>query len=146
MTGFSGLQVPGPTVTALTASFWAAAQEGRLLIQHCEACDRSIFYPRQICPHCWSNRLEWRDTSGRGQLRTFSRVHRPGHPAWVEVAPYVIGLVELAEGPTMLSVIIEGNAEAYVGAPLTIAPTMLGERRMPFFAVETIRNGVEDTE
>ena len=76
------LKIPGPTITALTAPFWAAAQEGRLSIQHCEDCDNAVFYPRALCPHCWSERLVWKDASGRGRLKSFSVVHKPGHPGW----------------------------------------------------------------
>jgi len=132
------LKTAGPTITALTAPFWEAAADGRLKIQHCEDCGKAVFYPRPICPHCWSRRLAWRDASGKGRLKSFSQVHKPGHPGWLPAAPYVVGLVELAEGPTMLSFILPGARPPRVGDALLLAPTPIGGRVLPAFkSVET---------
>ena len=132
------LKTPAPTITALTQPFWDAAAEGRLKIQHCEDCGKAVFYPRPMCPHCWSKRLVWKEASGRGQLKSFSHVHKPGHPGWLLAAPYVVGLVELAEGPTMLSFILPGTRSPGVGDPLLLAPTAIGGRVLPAFKpVET---------
>lgn len=133
MNDLSDLKVPGPTITQLTAPFWDAAEAGRLHLQHCEACQRAVFYPRRICPHCWSDRLVWREASGRGHLKSFSIVHRPGHPGWAPAAPYVVGLVELAEGPTMLSLVLDEAPS--VGMALRLRPTRVGDRRLPAFEV-----------
>ncbi|CAH2400709.1 Zn-ribbon domain-containing OB-fold protein [Mesorhizobium escarrei] len=134
----NALKTPAPTITALTQPFWDAAAQGRLKIQHCEDCDKAVFYPRSICPHCWSTRLAWRDASGRGRLKSFSQVHKPGHPGWLPAAPYVVGLVELAEGPTMLSFILPGARPPHVGDALMLAPTAIGGRVLPAFkSVET---------
>ncbi|MEW6630656.1 MAG: zinc ribbon domain-containing protein [Pseudomonadota bacterium] len=127
------LKTPGPTITALTAPFWEAAAEGRLKIQRCEDCGKAVFYPRPICPHCWSARLVWVEASGKGRLKSFSEVHKPGHPGWLPAAPYVVGLVELAEGPTMLSLILAGTQPLRVGGMLQLAPTATGGRVLPAF-------------
>ncbi|TGS16822.1 Zn-ribbon domain-containing OB-fold protein [Mesorhizobium sp. M2E.F.Ca.ET.209.01.1.1] len=127
------LKTAGPTISGLTRPFWDAAAEGRLTIQRCEDCGKAIFYPRSICPHCWSRHLLWKDSSGRGRLKSFSEVHRPGHPGWLPAAPYVVGLVELAEGPTMLSFILPGTRPLQVGAMLLLAPTAIGGRVLPAF-------------
>ena len=96
MSSLSELNVPGPTVSALTEPFWAAAREGKLLIQRCRACGRAVFYPRGLCPHCWAEALDWEEASGAGRLRSFSLVRKPGHPGWTRAAPYMVGLVETA--------------------------------------------------
>lgn len=128
------LKTPGPTVTALTAPFWKAAEEGRLSIQRCEACEQAIFYPRGMCPHCWSKKLVWQDASGKGRLKTFSLVHMPGHPAWKPITPYAVGLVTLAEGPTMLSFIhLPARRPLEIGEDLVLAPTRIGGRVLPAF-------------
>lgn len=132
------LKVPAPTMTALTMPFWHAAQEGRLAIQRCEACGKAIFYPRAMCPHCWGTALKWEDALGRGLLKSFSVVHRPGHPGWLPIAPYTVGLVELAEGPTMLSFILrDPGDEIAVGAAMLLAPTPIGGRILPAFRQQT---------
>ncbi|TPM24093.1 zinc ribbon domain-containing protein [Mesorhizobium sp. B2-3-5] len=129
----NALKTAGPTITALTAPFWNAAAEGRLTIQRCEDCGEAVFYPRPICPHCWSKRLVWQDASGKGRLKSFSEVHKPGHPGWLPAAPYVVGLIELAEGPTMLSFIQPGARPPQVGDALLLAPTAIGGRVLPAF-------------
>lgn len=127
----ASLTVPGPTIIPLTAPFWQAAAQGRLLIQRCGACQQAVFYPREICPHCWADALDWTEASGKGQLKSFSIIAKPGHPGWQPAAPYAVGLVALAEGPTMLSLIL---CEApKVGMPLTLAPTDIGGRILPAF-------------
>ncbi|MEQ8652706.1 MAG: zinc ribbon domain-containing protein [Kiloniellales bacterium] len=132
MSDYAALQIPGPTETALSAPFWQAAAEGKLLIQHCGACDRAVFYPRPLCPHCWADALAWRQASGQGRLASFSEVWKPGHPGWLPVAPFVVGLVGLDEGATMLSHILCSSAPK-VGAAVRFRPTEAGGRRLPFF-------------
>lgn len=133
MTDLADLNVPGPTVTSLTEPFWQAAQEGRLLIQYCGACHRNVFYPRPICPHCWSDALEWREASGRARLKSFSEVWKPGHPGWAAVTPFFVGLVTLEEGPTMLSQILTGESRVRIGDGLVFSPRQVGGRVLPFF-------------
>lgn len=131
---FNLLKTPAPTITALTEPFWDAAQAGKLIIQHCESCDISVFYPRALCPHCWNEHLRWKDASGRGRLKSFSTIHKPGHPGWQPITPYSVGLVELEEGPTMLSLILSTrDEELFVGSPLEMAPTQIGGRTLPAF-------------
>lgn len=136
MTELSELKVPGPTEIALTGLFWAAASAGKLMIQRCSDCEEAVFYPREICPHCWSEHLSWFEASGNGMLKSFSVVHKPAHPGWVPVAPYIVGLVELEEGPTMLSHILANNVTPVVGRALRLKPTNIGGRILPAF--ETI--------
>ena len=83
--------------------FWSGCQQRRLLIPHCQACGRAHWYPRAICPHCFSRDLDWREAKGEGVIYSFSAVPR-GEP------PYVIAYVTLAEGPTMLTNIMGADA------------------------------------
>lgn len=133
MTVLSDLKVPGPTVTQLSDPFWSAAEAGRLHIQCCQACGRHVFYPRPICPHCWADALVWGDVSGMARLKSFSTIWKPGHPGWRPVAPYVVGLAQLAEGPVMLSHILTGDRAPQVGNSLRFAPTQVGARMLPLF-------------
>lgn len=96
---------PTPKPTPETAPYWEAAKRGVLLLQRCRACEQHYFYPRPLCPHCLSRDVEWVEVSGRGVLHTFVVNHRParGFPA---KGPYVIGIVELEEGPKMMSNIV----------------------------------------
>jgi uncharacterized protein len=93
---------PIPLPTPETRPFWEAARRHELQLQRCRACGRHLFYPRAACPHCLSADLEWRRASGRGTLHTFTVVHR-GQRDFPLGAPYVIAIVELAEGPRLMT-------------------------------------------
>ena len=140
MSILADLKTPGPTIIALTAPFWNAAFAGKLLIQRCEDCTQAVFYPRAICPHCWSRKLKWEQASGNGTLKSFSVVHKPGHPGWVPVAPYVVGLVQLEEGPTMTSFILPNDGDPAVGDLLELTPTEIGKRVLPAFKIKRTRS------
>ena len=86
-----------------TQPFWDAAREGRLLIKRCNGCTKTHFYPRPFCPHCWSQDVEWMDASGRATLYTWSVVRRNDLPPFHERVPYVAAIVDLAEGPRMMT-------------------------------------------
>ncbi len=88
------LPEPGPEHT-----YFEALADGRLLLQHCTDCDRSVFYPRMLCPHCGTARLGWREASGRGIVYATSVVRRRPEQG----PPYNVALIDLAEGPRMMS-------------------------------------------
>lgn len=87
--------------TPLTAPFWSAAARGELVIQHCAPCDRFEWTPQAACSSCLSQELEWKPVSGRGTLYSYSEVSRPQTPTFN--APYVVAIVQLEEGPRMLT-------------------------------------------
>ncbi len=91
-----------PVPDELTAPFWTAASEHRLVIQRCE-CGRLSHPPVAICPVCHSQRFTWQPMSGSGQVYAFTSVCHAVHPVTVGHTPYIIALVELAEGPRMLT-------------------------------------------
>ncbi len=136
MTALSELSVAGPIYEPLNEPFWEAAAQGKLMIQQCGACHAHVFYPRPICPHCWSDALQWKEVSGRGRLKSFSEVWKPGHPGWIPATPYLVGLVELVEGPTLLSHIQAADNQVTVGDPLVFCPTDIGGRVLPCFKKE----------
>jgi len=93
---------PLPVPDRETAPFWEAAREGRLRIQRCRGCGRTVFYPRSLCPHCHSAELEWVDCSGRGSVYSFTVVQRTSEEFKAEL-PFIVGLVELEEGVRMMA-------------------------------------------
>jgi uncharacterized protein len=90
-----------------SAPYWAATREQDLQLQRCRACGRFTFYPRVICPSCGQSELEWTTASGRGTVWSFSVVHRAVSQAFKASVPYVVALVELEEGPRMMSNIVD---------------------------------------
>ncbi|MCH8086897.1 MAG: Zn-ribbon domain-containing OB-fold protein [Chloroflexi bacterium] len=94
-----------PTPTPETKPYWDALKEHRLLIQRCKECQRAYFYPRPFCPQCFSFNVEWFEASGQGKLYSFVINHRPAPGFGPE--PYVIAVVELDEGPRMMTNLID---------------------------------------
>ena len=114
----SGLPTSEPVVSLETEPFWAAADEGRLVLPRCDACDTVIWYPRRFCPVCHTSAVSWFDASGRGTVYSFTIV-RKGQGKWADVAPYVIAYVELDEGPRVLTNIVGTDpAEVRIGLPV----------------------------
>jgi len=101
-----------PTPDAETEPFWDAAKDGKLLIKKCNACNEFHFYPRPFCPKCWSDDVEWYEASGRATLYTWSVVHRNDLPPFHERVPYVAAVVDLDEGPRMMTNVIECEFDA----------------------------------
>jgi uncharacterized OB-fold protein len=98
-------QKPLPQPTPETQPFWDGTRQGRLMIMHCNACGHDYFYPRPYCPACFSPNTVWKQASGRAALHTYMIIHRAA-PGFEAEAPYVVGIVELEEGPRMMSNII----------------------------------------
>ncbi|MFF1318395.1 Zn-ribbon domain-containing OB-fold protein [Streptomyces chartreusis] len=95
-----------PEADAFTRTYWDAAAEGRLLIRRCHGCGRAHHYPREFCPHCWSEDVVWEPACGRATLYTWSVVHRNDLPPFGQRTPYVAAVVDLAEGPRMMTELV----------------------------------------
>ncbi|HJM88614.1 MAG TPA: Zn-ribbon domain-containing OB-fold protein [Dehalococcoidia bacterium] len=92
---------PLPTPDFDTEPFWTALKEHELRLQRCADCEKAYFYPRSLCPHCWSDNVQWERMSGRGTVYTYTIVRRAPHRAFTDDVPFVIAVVELEEGPRM---------------------------------------------
>lgn len=96
---------PRPVPSSLTAPFWKATGEGRLVIQRCTDCGEYVWTPQLACRTCLTETLEWTPVSGRGTVYTFVVMHRAATPAFK--APYAIVVVELEEGVRILSDMVD---------------------------------------
>lgn len=97
---------PLPRLTTVSETYWKGARNHKLLIQKCENCGKKIYYPRMVCPKCLSSDLGWVEASGRGKVYSYSVVNRPPSKEFSEDVPYILALVELAEGPKMITNIV----------------------------------------
>ena len=86
-----------PAVTEETAPFWAAADEGRLLVEHCTKCGADGFPPRGICRACRCRETSWAEVAGPGTVHSYTVNHQRWLPH-LEV-PYAVVLVEFADHP-----------------------------------------------
>lgn len=99
-------QKPIPEPTPETRVFWEKTREHQLWIQRCVPCSRPFFYPRFHCPVCLSEEVKWFHASGQGTLYSYLINHRPP-PGFEDDGPYAIAIVQLQEGPRMMSNIVE---------------------------------------
>lgn len=110
---------PLPTPDALTAGFWDAAREHRLVIQRCDECSTFRHYPQAMCPTCHSRSWTWTPISGRGTVYTYTVTQQPFHPAWADRTPFAVVTVELEEGPRMVSDLPPADvADVAIGRPV----------------------------
>jgi len=110
---------PLPKPSPISRPFWEAAKRHELLLQRCEACHKFIYYPRPRCPYCFSDRLAWEQCSGAGKLYSFTVVRRAASRAFAD-APYVLAIVELAEGPRMTTNIEAPPEQLRVDMPVSV--------------------------
>ena len=98
------LSPPAPNVE--TQRFWDAGAEGQLLIKRCTACHEPHYYPRAICPFCFSAETVWEQAAGTGSIYSVSVMRRGAD------APYALAYVTLDEGPSMLTNIVHCDFDA----------------------------------
>lgn len=77
--------------------FWSALAQGRLELPWCRACARHFFFPRRICPRCWSEDIGWVPSAGRGTVFSLTVAHMAFQGVHKEELPYATGLVDLEE-------------------------------------------------
>ena len=107
-----------PPLTELTRDYWQGCRAGELRLQLCQDCGQYQFYPRNICSHCSCVDLQWTRASGRGKVASFTIVRRGISQAYK--APYVVALIDLQEGPRMMSNIVgETHEDIAIGRLVT---------------------------
>lgn len=115
------MQRPRPTITEQSEPYWTSVAHHEMRIQRCRSCGTYRFYPTPVCPSCWSSEFEWAPVSGRATLYSYSVVHRPVTDAFAAETPYVVALVTLEEGPTMMMNVIDAPVDGVtIGMPLRI--------------------------
>jgi uncharacterized OB-fold protein len=124
-----------PRPTSASAPFWEACNREELLLPRCEDCGTIFYYPRIACPHCASLRLGWVRSLGRGRIFSLTRVHVSFQgDAWRSQLPYIVILVDLDEGPRMISRLIGADREEAVsGDGVEVVFPQVDGQRLPFF-------------
>jgi uncharacterized OB-fold protein len=98
--------LPQQVKGTVTKKYWEDLKEGKFMYQMCDDCGSPIFYPRVVCPKCMSENLTWHQASGDGKIYSFTVVYRPVDPRFKPDVPYVVGLIDLAEGIRVMGNII----------------------------------------
>jgi len=125
--------VPEPTPE--TQPFWDGCARGELMLQRCRDCGKPYFYPRPICPSCGSTDVEWFTASGQATLYSYVINHRPARGFEAD-GPYAIAVVELAEGPRMMTNIVgipNTPEDLVLDMALQVTFEQRGEISLPLF-------------
>lgn len=125
--------LPPEDMPPFHAPFWESIRAHAARIQQCSQCGTMRFIPREICPHCHSGDCEWALISGRGEIYTYTVVHRAPTPAYQADAPYAIVHVTLEEGPRMIAN-MTGIApeDIRIGMPVQLTYLDVGENTSLF--------------
>lgn len=128
---------PQPRVNEVTKPFWDACNEGRLMMQRCQAptCAKTVFYPRVCCPYCKGAALSWVEVSTRGKIVTHTTVHRTHHDSFNAEAPYVFAAIEI-EGAQLYAQVpgAPTDGSSLIGREVTVEFVTHGpDRKIPVF-------------
>jgi uncharacterized OB-fold protein len=97
---------PIPVPSAESQAYWDGLRDRKLLMPRCDACGKYWFPPSLLCPHCNATNWTWTSTSGRGRIFSYVVYHRIYHPGFADEVPYAVAVIELDEGPRMVSNVI----------------------------------------
>lgn len=126
-------QFPMPPLDDDSRPFWEGASRHKLMIQRCKSCQKHIFYPRFVCPHCFSEEVEWVEASGKGKIHSYTIVHR-APPPFQGQAPYAVGLIELEEGVRMISRIVGPRENISIDKAVSVVFEKVNdELTLPYF-------------
>jgi uncharacterized OB-fold protein len=90
-----------------SATYWQALEHGALRFQKCSACRKAWLPAREECPGCWSSQWSWETASGKGRLVSWVVFHTSFHEAFADRLPYNVAVVELSEGPRLVTNIVD---------------------------------------
>ena len=119
---------PTPQGNPETAAFWEAAKQGKLLIKRCTACRELHYFPRSICPFCFSDKTVWEESSGEGTIYSFSLMRKSA------TGPYAIGYVTLKEGPSLQTNFVDCDfSQLKIGQKVKVVFKPTDGAPLPFF-------------
>jgi uncharacterized OB-fold protein len=112
---------PLPRVDEESRGWWEALARHELYFQRCRDCGTKRLYPRALCPTCLSSATEWVRAKGRGTVYTFTVTHQNQAPGFREELPYVLAVVQLDEGPKLMTNVVGCPPDAVqVGMPVEV--------------------------
>ena len=98
--------VPAPERNELNAPYWDALAQGNLAFQRCTPCGHAWLPPRSECPTCLADNYHWEKACGNARLVSWVTYHIAYHPAFKDRLPYTVAVVELGEGPRLISNVV----------------------------------------
>jgi uncharacterized OB-fold protein len=112
---------PIPHADEASAPYFEGAKAHKLMLMQCQDCGLWRYPSRHHCSNCWSENTEWKEASGKGTVYTWAAMHQLYHPGFEPDLPYVIAVIELAEGPRIPTNIVGATSdELRVGMPVEV--------------------------
>ncbi len=113
---------------------WFKKGRTALKIQYCPACEKYIFFPREMCPYCLEVKPEWKETTGRGIIYSYTTVRRSSLSEFQDRVPYTYAMVELHEGIRIPTNIINCPVDRVrIGMPVELAWIEESKETIPVF-------------
>jgi uncharacterized OB-fold protein len=103
---------PAPIPDAESEPFWSGTLDGKLLVQECTVCHQRQLYGRSLCTNCHSAALNWIETSGKGTIYSRTIIRQNPSRSFKHMIPFIVALVDLDEGPRMMTNVVGTPAEA----------------------------------
>jgi uncharacterized OB-fold protein len=127
---------PGPPADPELDPYFLAAGEGRLVFQRCTRCQHAQLYPRRHCIKCRSE-VAWEDASGFGTVYSHTVIRQNYSRAYRHLLPLVVVLVDLDEGPRLMSNLIGvGPDDVAVGQRVEVWFERVSEdKALPLFTL-----------
>jgi len=128
--------LPQPQITSVNQTYWDSLKAGDLMFQQC-ACGHRWLPARTECPSCLARDWQWKKATGDARLVTWVVYHHAYHPSVADRLPYTVAVVELAEGPRLVTNIVEQDhpEPLRVDMPLALRIEVEGDTSLPRFAV-----------
>ncbi|MGX9935709.1 Zn-ribbon domain-containing OB-fold protein [Advenella kashmirensis] len=115
--------------------YWEALAQGSLTFQSCVRCDHNWLPPSRSCPNCLSTDWLWRKSAGRGKIVSWVVYHIAYHPAFKDRLPYNVAIIELREGPRLISNVLGDCAQISAHAEVDLVIELEGEVHVPRFVL-----------
>jgi len=114
------MSFPLPEPTPISQPYWDALKQGRLTFQRCRKCSHAWLPARAECPQCLAAEWDWTEASGKGRVVSWVIYHHAYHEAFKAKLPYNVALVELDEGPRLITNIVNPEAGLKAERPVTV--------------------------
>jgi len=112
---------PLPHMEGHTKVFYDFCRQHELRFQRCVTCGTWRHVPREMCAECGSWDWEWAQSSGRGEVFTWTVVTRALHPAFKNDVPMAPAVIEMEEGVRLLSLVVDcAPDELKIGMPVQV--------------------------
>lgn len=113
-------EIPMPTITPVNRPYWDGLAEGELRFQRCGSCGNAWLPAREECPGCLSSEVSWEPSQGRGKIVSWVVYHQAVHPSFADRVPYNVAVVELDEGPRLISNILAPEDTLAIERPVEV--------------------------